>query len=138
MAQLFTQLDESAARAARERARAELGEDVAVDEGTRWGVTPLTVGPYELGEGLERAVVVRTTDESRQEQWLLFAPAGAPSQVVRGSAAFPSASAFVCSPTGTSSASAATRHASSSRTSRCRRSARTPAPQAPTVPVASS
>jgi len=77
MSQLFTRLDENAARAALEHARAELGVDIAADEAPRWLVTPLTAQRHALGDGPTAPVLERTTGESGQEQWLLITPGDA-------------------------------------------------------------
>jgi hypothetical protein len=83
MAQLFTKLDENAARAALEHARAESGADLTPDEGPRWLVTPLEGERHALGGGPDGPVFERVSDESGSERWLLLTPGDTGGAVIR-------------------------------------------------------
>ena len=83
MAQLFTKLDENAARAALEHARAESGADLTPDEGPRWLVTPLEGERHALGGGPDGPVLERVSDESGSERWLLLTPGDTGGTVIR-------------------------------------------------------
>jgi hypothetical protein len=83
MSQLFAQLDESAARGARERASADLGADLDEADGPRWLCTPLTAERHLLGDGPGAPALERTTGPAGQEQWLLITPDSAAGGEVR-------------------------------------------------------